>query len=68
LIGLSGAATAVWQGRIDWTVLAPFAAGGALAMVATRAFAARVAGPKLQETFAGIIVLVGFGMVAAIWL
>jgi uncharacterized membrane protein YfcA len=68
LIGLSGAATAVWQGRIDWVVLAPFAAGGALAMVATRAFAARVAGPKLQQTFAAIIVLVGFGMVAAIWL
>jgi uncharacterized membrane protein YfcA len=68
LIGMSGAAMAVWQSRIDWAVLAPFAAGGALAMVATRTFAARVAGPKLQQAFAVIIVLVGFGMVAAIWL
>jgi uncharacterized membrane protein YfcA len=68
LIGLSGAAAAVWQGRIDWAVLTPFAAGGALAMVATRGFAARVAGPKLQQTFAAIIVLVGVSMAAAVWL
>jgi uncharacterized membrane protein YfcA len=58
----------VWQGSIDWAVLAPFAAGGTLAMVTTRTFAARVAGPKLQQTFAAIIVLVGLGMVAAVWL
>jgi uncharacterized membrane protein YfcA len=66
LIGLSGAATSVWQGRLDWALLAPFAGGGALAMVATRAFAARIAGPTLQQAFAAIVVLVGVGMGAAV--
>jgi uncharacterized membrane protein YfcA len=65
LVGLAGAATSLWQGRVDWSVLAPFAAGGALAMVATRAFAARIAGPALQQAFAAVIVLVGVGMAAA---
>ena len=65
LIGIAGAGTAIWQGRVDWTVLAPFAAGGALAMIATRAFAARVAGPPLQRAFAATIVIVGIGMLAA---
>lgn len=65
LIGIAGAGTAVWQGRVDWTVLAPFATGGALAMIATRLFAARVAGPPLQRTFAATIIVVGIGMLAA---
>ena len=65
VIGAAGAATAVWQGRIDWSVLAPFAAGGALMMIVTRSFASRVAGPALQRAFAGSIVFVGFAMLAA---
>jgi uncharacterized membrane protein YfcA len=65
MIGAAGAATAVWQGRIDWSVLAPFAVGGALMMIVTRLFAARVAGPALQRGFAVSIVLVGVAMFAA---
>jgi uncharacterized membrane protein YfcA len=65
VIGVSGAATAIWQGRIDWTVLWPFAAGGALMMIVTRMFAQRLAGPALQRAFATVIVLVGVGMLAA---
>ena len=65
VIGAAGAATAVFQGRIDWSVLAPFAAGGALMMIVTRSFAARVAGPALQRAFAVTIVLVGVAMLAA---
>ena len=64
-IGVAGAGTAVLQGRMDWSVLLPFAAGGALMMIATRSIAARVAGPALQRTFAISIVLVGAGMLAA---
>jgi len=65
VISISGAATAIWQGRVDWTVLWPFAAGGALMMIVTRTFAQRLAGPALQRTFAIVIVLVGVGMLAA---
>jgi hypothetical protein len=61
-IGFSGAASAVLQGRIDWAILLPFAAGGAAAMLAGRRFAGRIAGPTLQRTFAAIIALVGFFM------
>jgi uncharacterized membrane protein YfcA len=64
VIGIAGAATAIWQGRIDWTLLWPFAAGGALMMIATRSFAHRLAGPGLQRTFAIVIVLVGIAMLA----
>ena len=64
VIGFTGAAGALWQGRIDWHVLAPFAIGGAAAMWAGRAMAERMAGPTLQKTFATLIVLVGLGMLA----
>lgn len=65
VIGVSGAATAIWQGRINWTLLWPFAAGGAFMMIVTRRFAHRLAGPALQRTFAIVIVLVGIAMLAA---
>ncbi|MBN1238513.1 MAG: sulfite exporter TauE/SafE family protein [Gammaproteobacteria bacterium] len=61
-IGFAGSSSAIWQGRIDWLVLAPFAAGGALAMLGARAFAARIAGPVLQRVFAASIVAVGIAM------
>jgi uncharacterized membrane protein YfcA len=65
VVGFAGAATAVWQGRVDWSVLAPFAAGGAMMMIATRSFAGRIAGPALQRAFAVSIMLVGAAMLAA---
>ncbi len=62
VIGLAGAAGAFMQQGIAWGVLLPFAFGGAVAMIASRAFAARVAGPTLQRVFAFTIVLVGISM------
>lgn len=61
-IGFAGAATAMWQGRIDWTVLAPFALGGAVGMIGGRRLAARLAGPRLQRIFSLLIVCVGAAM------
>ncbi len=61
-IGFAGAAGALWQGRIDWQVLAPFAIGGAAAMLGARTIAERIAGPALQKTFALVVVLVGVAM------
>jgi uncharacterized membrane protein YfcA len=62
VIGTAGAAGAMWQGAVAWGVLLPFAAGGALMMVATRLFAARIAGPTLQRAFAIAIVAIGVAM------
>jgi uncharacterized protein len=61
-IGFAGAATAIWQGRIEWRILAPFVAGGAAAMLAGRLLAERLAGPRLQKLFSIIIVVVGAAM------
>ena len=61
-IGSSGAFSALLQGEIAWRVLLPFAAGGAAAMIAGRLLAERLAGPRLQKTFAVAILSVGVGM------
>jgi hypothetical protein len=67
-IGLAGAGGAVWQGgHIAWSVLAPFAAGGAIMMIVMRSFAAQLAGPALQRTFAGSIIVVGAAMLVESW-
>jgi uncharacterized membrane protein YfcA len=62
VIGFSGAAGAIWQRHIEWDVLVPFAAGGAIMMIVTRSFAPRLAGPALQRTFASSIIVVGVAM------
>jgi uncharacterized membrane protein YfcA len=61
-IGLSGAATSLIQGSIDWAILLPFLAGGAVSMLAARRFARRIAGPTLQRGFSILITLVGIAM------
>jgi len=61
-IGLSGAATSLIHGSIDWAILLPFLAGGAVSMLAARRFAGRIAGPTLQRTFSMLIILVGIAM------
>jgi uncharacterized membrane protein YfcA len=61
-IGSSGAVSALLQGEIAWRVLLPFAAGGAGAMIIGRLLAERLAGPRLQKTFAVAILSVGVGM------
>jgi len=61
-IGFSGAASALIQGRIDWAILLPFAAGGVAAMLAARQLAGRIAGPVLQQGFSILIILVGIVM------
>jgi uncharacterized protein len=61
-IGSSGAVSALLHGGIVWRVLPPFAAGGAVAMIAGRLLAERLAGPRLQKVFAVAIFGVGVGM------
>lgn len=61
-IGSAGAASALLHGEIAWRALLPFAIGGALAMLAGRLLAERLAGPRLQKVFALAIFCVGVGM------
>lgn len=63
-IGFSGAVSAVLADGISWPILVPFVAGGAVAMLAGRRFARRLAGPSLQRIFSVIIILVGVSMLA----
>ena len=62
VIGLTGAVTALWHGDVMWGTLLPFVAGGAAGMISGRYLAAKIAGDALQKVFAGIIVLLGVGM------
>ena len=62
VIAVAGAAGMIWQRRIEWDVLVPFAAGGAVMMIVARSFAPRVAGPALQRVFASSIIVVGVAM------
>lgn len=64
VIGTSGAASALAHGSLDSRVLVPFAAGGAVAMLAGRKLAGQLAGPRLQTLFATLISLVGIAMLA----
>jgi uncharacterized membrane protein YfcA len=61
-ISASGAVTALWHGQLDWLILVTFATGGAAAMIVGRMLAERLAGPRLQQIFAVLIVCVGIGM------
>ena len=63
-IGFAGAAGALWTGQLTWPVLLPFAAGGMLGMLLGRMGAARVSGPRLQQAFAGLVVMTGVIMLA----
>jgi uncharacterized membrane protein YfcA len=67
-IGFAGAASAILHGDVNWAILLPFAGGGAVAMLAGRQFARRVAGPTLQRVLSMLIVLVGFAMLVHIFL
>jgi uncharacterized membrane protein YfcA len=62
VIGLTGATAALWHGNIMWNTLLPFIAGGVAGMTSGRYLAGRIAGDMLQKIFAGIIILLGVGM------
>lgn len=59
---MAGAATALWQRRIDWLILTPFVAGGAAAMLAGCSLAERLAGVRLQQIFSLVVAAVGAAM------
>lgn len=64
LVSASGVAAAAWQGAVDWHVAVPFAAGAIAALLAGRQLAARLAGKRLQQSFAAISAAVAVLMLA----
>lgn len=52
LVSAAGVASAGVAGHMQWQVGWPFAAGALLGLLAGRLFAARLAGPRLQQGFA----------------
>ena len=64
LVSAGGVAAAAWQGAVDWHVAVPFAAGAIAALLAGRQLAARLAGKRLQQSFAAISAAVAVLMLA----
>jgi uncharacterized membrane protein YfcA len=54
LASIGGVGAAAWHGAIAWDIALPFAIGSVAASLLARVIAARVAGPRLQQTFAVI--------------
>ena len=58
LVSLVGVFNAGLTGHMDWAIAWPFAAGAVAGMAVGRLFAARLAGPRLQQGFAALSLLV----------
>jgi len=63
LVSLGAASLAAAQGQVAWVVAAPFALGAVGGMVAMRAWAQRLRGPRLQQGFAVLSLAVAAGLV-----
>lgn len=62
LVSATTVTTAALAGHLDAGIAMPFAAGAMAAMLAGRQLAARLAGPRLQQGFAGLLMLVALGL------
>jgi uncharacterized membrane protein YfcA len=63
LVSMTGVVSSGLQGHVDWPVAIPFALGAVCAMLAGRAFARRLSGPRLQQGFAVIAGSIAIGLV-----
>lgn len=62
LVSLGTAALAAAQGHIAWGVALPFATGAVIGLLAGRAWAQHLRGPRLQQGFAIVSLLVAAGL------
>lgn len=63
LVSTFAAASSAFSGHLDFAVARPFALGALLGMLAGRAIAPRIAGPRLQQGFAALAALVAVGLI-----
>lgn len=59
LVAIGGISAAAFQGTVAWAIALPFSAGAVLGLLAARLIAARLAGARLQQSFALVCGLVG---------
>ena len=65
LISAAAVAGAVIQGvEVAWVAAVPFVAGALVGMLVGRRLAPRIAGPRLQQGFAALMLLVALGLAA----
>ncbi|MEY2620173.1 MAG: hypothetical protein RL522_3175 [Pseudomonadota bacterium] len=63
LVSSGAVAQAALAGQVPWGLALPFAAGALTGLLAGRRFAARLAGPRLQQGFAWMALLIAAGLV-----
>ena len=56
------AAQAALAGQVPWALALPFAAGALVGLLTGRLFAARLAGPRLQQGFAVMALAIAAGL------
>ncbi|MFC5499442.1 TSUP family transporter [Caenimonas terrae] len=64
LVSAGGVFNASLAGQVQWAVALPFAAGAVAGLLAGRVFAGRLSGPRLQQGFAILSLLIAAGMLA----
>jgi uncharacterized membrane protein YfcA len=64
LVSLSGVAASAASGHLQWAVALPFSAGAMAGMLAGRAVAGQLAGPRLQQAFALLSAAVAAALMA----
>lgn len=62
LVSSGAAALAALHGQVAWWAALPFGAGAVVGQVLGRAWARHLAGPRLQQGFGGVSLLVAIGM------
>lgn len=68
LVSISGVASSVVSGSLNWNIAMPFAIGALVGMVSGRAIASRVAGSYLHKGFAAVAAVVAIGMIMKVML
>ncbi len=63
LVSLGSVVTAASAGLVNWTVATPFASGAVLGLLIGRLLAARLAGPRLQQAFGGVGIIVALSLI-----
>ncbi len=62
LVSSGAVAQAALAGQVPWALAAPFAAGALVGLLAGHRFAARLAGPRLQQGFAWMALAISAGL------
>jgi uncharacterized membrane protein YfcA len=68
LVSAGAAAHAAWQGQLAWPIALPFALGALAGLLVGRRLAERVRGPRLQQGFGVLSLLVAAGLVLRVTL